>query len=57
MQEKLSKLIDVKTIITFSLVAAMIYFTAVGRIDAKELASLTVMSVSFYFGTKSVKKE
>lgn len=56
MKEKLSKLIDVKTIVTFSLVAAAISFVAVGKLDPKVIENLVVMAVSFYMGTKLAEK-
>lgn len=52
MREKLAKLIDVKTLITFTLVISTIVFAAQGKIDAKEVSSMTLMAVSFFFGVK-----
>lgn len=52
MKDKLAKLIDVKTIITFTFVAATIVFAAQGKIEAKEVSSMTLMAVSFFFGVK-----
>lgn len=56
MKEKLAKLIDVKSIVTFALVGATIVFAAQGKIDAKEVSSLTLMAVSFFFGVKATEK-
>lgn len=56
MKEKIAKLIDVKTIITFSLVAATIGFTAAGKIDPEKLVSMTTMAVSFFFAVKLNKQ-
>lgn len=56
MKDKFAKLIDVKTIITFALVAATIAFAAAGKIDAKEVSSLALMAVSFFFGVKATEK-
>lgn len=54
---KLSNLVDVKTIITFALVGATIAFAAMGKIDPKEVSSLTLMAVSFFFGVKATQKD
>ena len=56
MKEKIAKLIDVKTIVTFALVGAMIGFTAVGRIDPEKLSGLATMAVSFFFAVKLNRK-
>ncbi len=56
MKEKFAKLIDVKTIVTFALVGAMIGFTAAGKIDPEKLASMTTMAVSFFFAVKLNKQ-
>jgi hypothetical protein len=56
MKEKFAALIDVKTIVTFALVGATIAFTAVGKVDAKEISSLALMAVSFFFGVKATEK-
>lgn len=56
MKEKLAKLIDVKTIVTFALVGAMIGFTAVGKLEAKEMVPMVTMVVSFFFAVKLNKQ-
>ncbi len=48
MKDKIAKLIDVKTIITFALVGAMIGFTAAGKMAPEKLASMATMTVSFF---------
>ncbi|HEX2927707.1 MAG TPA: hypothetical protein VHP38_15850 [Ruminiclostridium sp.] len=52
MKEKVAKLIDVKTIITFVLVGALIGFVISGKLEAKEIVPLTTMAVSFFFAVK-----
>ncbi len=52
MKEKIAKLIDVKTIVTFVLVGALIGFIITGKLEAKEIVPLTTMSVSFFFAVK-----
>lgn len=56
MLDRLKRLIDVKTIVTLSLVAAAIAFVANGLLDAKVIENLVVMAVSFYLGTKIAEK-
>lgn len=51
-KEKFAKLIDVKTIVTFALVGAMIGFTAGGKIEPDMLASMATVAVSFFFAVK-----
>lgn len=57
MKDKIAKLIDVKTIVTFALVAAMIFFTAAGKMDPEKLASMATMAVSFFFAVKLNQKQ
>ncbi|PYG90125.1 hypothetical protein LY28_00005 [Ruminiclostridium sufflavum DSM 19573] len=52
MKEKFAKLIDVKTIVTFALVGALIGFVATGKLEAKEVVPLVTMAVSFFFAVK-----
>lgn len=56
MKEKIAKLIDVKSIVTFALVGSAIAFVAVGKLDGKVIENLVVMAVSFYMGTKIAEK-
>lgn len=56
MKEKFAKLIDVKTIVTFALVGATIVLAFTGRVDPKEISSLALMAVSFFFGVKATEK-
>ncbi|WP_198527697.1 hypothetical protein [Ruminiclostridium josui] len=52
MKEKIAKLIDVKTIVTFVLTGALIGFIVTERLEAKEIVPLTTMAVSFFFAVK-----
>lgn len=56
MKEKIAKLIDVKTIITFALIGAVIGLTAAGKLDAEKVFSLATMAVSFFFAVKLNQK-
>jgi len=54
--EKISKLIDVKTIVTFALVGSLIGFVATGKLDAKEVVPLVTMVLTFFFAVKLTAK-
>ena len=56
LKEKFSKLVDVKSIITFALVGAVIGFTAAGMLTTDTVANLALMAVSFFFGVKATEK-
>lgn len=56
MKDKIAKLIDVKTIITFAIVFSTIGLAAAGKISADKIADLALMVVSFYFGVKATEK-
>lgn len=53
MKEKFAKLIDVKTIVTFAIVGAMIYLAVTGVLAADKLFELGIMIVTFYFVKKA----
>lgn len=57
MKEKLAKLIDVKTIVTFAFVGAMIAFIATGKLDAKEMVPMVTMVVTFFFAYKATENK
>lgn len=58
-KERIAKLIDVKTIVTFALTAAFIYLSVLGRIEPQIFMTIYTMIIGFYFGTqaKKTKKE
>ena len=56
MKEKLAKLVDVKSIVTFLLVGSVIVLAFLGKIDPKDISNLALMVVSFYFGVKATEK-
>jgi len=53
---KLAKLIDLKSIITLSMVSALVVGFFAGKINANELIPLVTMILTFYF-TKKEKEE
>lgn len=53
MKEKLAKLIDVKTIVTFAIVAAIIYLGATGKLGSDKIFELGMIIVTFFFVKKA----
>ena len=52
MKEQFSKLIDVKTIVTFSIVGTVIYLAVADKLDSTKIYELALMVVTFFFGKK-----
>lgn len=56
MKEKLAKLINVKSIVTF-LMTALVGFLAIrGDITGDAIKDIFLIIISFYFGTQAVKE-
>ena len=53
--ERLAKLIDVKTLVTFSLTAAFVYLAVTGEIKPDVFLTIYSTVVGFYFGTQHEK--
>lgn len=56
MKQKLSKLIDVKSLVTLALTAVFCGLAAVGRVSAGQFQTIFTTVIAFYFGTQSAKK-
>lgn len=56
MKERLSKLVDVKTIVTFALTGTFVYLAVIGRIEPQIFMTIYTMVIGFYFGTQAGKK-
>lgn len=58
-KDRLARLIDVKTIVTFELTAAFVYLSIYGEIKPEIFMTIYTMVVGFYFGTQheKIKKE
>lgn len=54
-KDKLAKLIDVKTIVTFAITALFWYLGATGKIESDKVWEAFLIIVGFYFGTQSKK--
>jgi hypothetical protein len=52
---KLTKLIDVKSIVTLSLTIGFLILVGKGLIDGREFMGIYTMIMGFYFGTQSNK--
>ena len=50
MIEKLIKLIDVKTIVTLSIIGTIIYLGVIGSIEAEKIYQVGLIVLAFYFG-------
>ena len=55
--EKLAGLINVKTIVTFVILAAFTILSLRGSFDAPAVMQIVIMVVAFYFGTQHEKQE
>lgn len=55
--QKLCKLIDVKTIVTFALTALFCYLGANGKIETDMVYGTFLIIVGFYFGTQTRKND
>lgn len=53
---KLTKLIDVKSIMTLSLTIGFLFLTGIGQITNDQYLDIFKMIVCFYFGVQSAKK-
>lgn len=52
MKKQISKLIDLKTIITISITGCLIYGFVVGKVNAEQFMTLATMVFTFYFSKK-----
>ena len=55
MKNKLAKLIDVKSIVTFVLVGVFAYLAIKNRISGEQFQTVFVTLIDFYFGTQYQK--
>ncbi|MEA4941007.1 MAG: hypothetical protein VB094_00520 [Oscillibacter sp.] len=56
MKEKLIKLVDVKSIVTFLLSGTFVALTLRGDITGQEFMTVFTVVISFYFGTQVQKR-
>jgi hypothetical protein len=55
--QKLAKLIDVKSIITFALTAAFVYLSIKGEVKPEVFMTIYTVTIGFYFGTQHEKNK
>lgn len=53
----LANLIKVKTAVTFAVVAVFVYLAVTNQIPTDRVMDVTLMVVSFYFGTQHEKED
>ena len=53
--KKIAALIDVRTIVTLSLVAAVIYLSVTGKIESQKAYELALIVVTYYFVKKAAE--
>lgn len=56
MKEKLAKLINVKTIVTFVITTVFAVLALSNRLNSETVMTVVTMVISFYFGTQHEKK-
>lgn len=56
-RDRLAKLIDVKTAVTFALTASFVYLSIKGRIEPQIFMTIYTMIIGFYFGTQHEKNK
>lgn len=56
MKDKITKLINVKSIITIIMTAIFGYLSVIGKITAEQFMTIFTTIIAFYFGTQSMKK-
>ena len=54
-RERIAKLIDVKTLVTFALTGAFIYLSVTKAIEPQVFMTIYTMVIGFYFGTQHEK--
>jgi hypothetical protein len=52
-KDKLAKLIDVKTIVTFSVVGTIVYLSVTGKLEPTKMYELGMIIVTFFFVKKA----
>ena len=57
MKEKFAKLIDVKTVVTFTITAVFAYLAIAGKIPVDQFMVIAVMIYTYFFTKKSDEKD
>lgn len=56
-KERLAKLIDVKTVVTFMVVGVFSYLAVVDRVETKDFMAVVLMIITFFFAKKADQTE
>ena len=56
MKEKLTKLIDLKSIITILITITLIYGFVISKVNAEQFMTIATMIFTFYFAKKGVEE-
>ena len=56
LKERLARLIDVKTVVTFAVVGVFSYLSIVGKIEPKDLMAVVMMVITFFFAKQSTRE-
>ena len=57
LRDRIAKLIDVKTIVTFALTGAFVYLSVCEKIEPQIFMTIYTMIIGFYFGTQHEKSK
>lgn len=57
MQQRLYKLLSVKSIMSIMMTAVFCYLAVIGNVSAEQFGTIFMGVVAFYFGTKNGKSE
>ena len=55
MRKQISKLIDVKSLVTLTLTAVFAYLSVVSKISSEQFQTVFTTVIAFYFGTQAQK--
>jgi len=55
-KDKLARLIDVKTVVTFTVIGVFSYLAVIGKIEPKDFMGVVLMIVTFFFAKQSSKE-
>lgn len=57
MKNRLSRLIDVKSIVTLVLTVVFAYLAITGKLSSENFLTIFTVIIAFYFGTQASKKD
>lgn len=57
MKDNFIKLLDVKTIITFAIIGAVVTLAMLGKLSADKMYDMAFIIIGFFFGTKKAESD